>query len=56
MTADGRTEAEAREWERNRVAWNLPREVRAETTTLDREAAEEPERLADAADGATDDG
>ncbi len=23
-----RTEADAREWERNRVAWNLPRKLR----------------------------
>ena len=43
-TIDG-TEAEAREWERDRVAWNLPRDVRVDPSRLASENPEESREL-----------
>lgn len=49
------TEAEAREWELNRVAWNLPRDVNATPAPPKRspEAPNERTELGDPADEAT---
>ena len=55
MSVD-RTETEAREWERNRVAWNLPHEVRAAPAEPMRQAATESGQSPDATDGAPEDG
>jgi hypothetical protein len=52
-TAD-RTETEAREWERNRVAWNLPQEVTRAQAIQAPEAAKKTEPLPDAKTAAAD--
>lgn len=55
-TSADRTQDEAREWERNRVAWNLPREVRAAPSNPLREAPTESDELGDSTGGTAEDG
>jgi hypothetical protein len=55
-TTVDRTEPDAREWERDRVAWNLPRKPSVTSSKPAREAQMDRRELRDSTEGAAEDG